>query len=444
MSAIPNSHRDLAAPETTGRDVSFAERGLWFLHQVGGGALCNVSSAIQVRSPLDVDRLFAAMDAVVAGHDVLRTGYTLRDGELRAEVSPQVIVEKTAEDAAGAGTAEIARWVEAEHARPFTMSDHGLSRMKVWTRGPEDHVVLTTMHHAAVDWTAMIVWAEQLAAHYLFGGAGAPAEGGTYAEFVASQRAMLAGPDGHEAARYWRTALPAVRPEPPVPTGAARTGPAVRQGLVPFALEGEVKRRVERAAWKAGVPANIVLLALWLLALHAEDGRETMIVGLPRSLRRRRYARTIGCFTNTMPLVADLSGGPSAAELTARLRARMTESVPHQAYPFELVVQNTPDLGAVHGRPPVYDVTFNYVPGDAARIAPLTIGAQPEMETELGGLRLAAFPAPPSIGPTADFSLHLTEFPGRLVGLVGYDADLFERETAARLCRSVQKAAAEI
>lgn len=435
----PRSQRDEPGAATE-RDVSFAERGLWFLHQAGGG-LCNVSAAMRIRSSLAVDRLSAAAEAVATRHDLLRTGYELRDGELRAVVRPDVHLEAFADHLPGIDDAELARVVDAEHRRPFDMTDSGLVRLRVWTRDTEDHVVLVTMHHAIVDWTGMVVWAEEIATHYASAAPSDPPNGATYADFVTDQRAMLGGPDGDAGWRYWRTALPAERPEPPVAARVERTGPGRRQETIPFSIDELGKSRIERAAWTAGVPVHLVMLGLWLDALHAVGGAPTIVVGLPRTLRRRRFARTIGCFINTIPLVADLSDDPPLDKLIERVRKQLSEAISHQAYPIELIAQRLPDLGAVPGRPPVYDVTFNYVPTDAGLIAPMTIGARPDMETHLGGMRVAPFPAPPSIGPSADFSLSLTEFPGRFLGLIGYDADLFDRDTTVWLYQSIQESA---
>ena len=65
-------------------EVSAGQRRLWFLTQLdaAANAAYTVPAATRLRGPLDVTALREALNAVVADHDTLRTGFHLRDGEL--------------------------------------------------------------------------------------------------------------------------------------------------------------------------------------------------------------------------------------------------------------------------------------------------------------------------------------------------------------------------
>ncbi|TQS25869.1 condensation domain-containing protein [Microbispora sp. KK1-11] len=414
------------------RDVSYAEKGLWFLHQTASAGACNVSVAVQIRSELDVPRLLAAHDLVVARHEALRTSYEVVDGALKAVAHEPGPAGGDVEEAPPGALLREA--VETEHTRPFELAGGRLSRIKVWRRADDDHIVLLTAHHAAVDWTAMIVCAFEICALYGAGldEAGLPPLTAPYAEFVAEQQAALAGFDGEEAWRYWSQALPAKRPEPPVAVSTSRSDRDGRHRVVTFSVGPEATRRIGKVSWAARVPPNVVVLALWVLALRQESGDSTIAVGLPRSLRGRRFDRTVGCFTNTVPLFVEVDADAPPGVVIEAVRERLADSVPHQHYPFELLAQRMPDLSTVPGRAPVYDATFNFVPRDALGIAPLVTGAA-DVTVELGGLRMKPFPTPPAIGPGADLSLHITELQDGMAGMVSYEAGLFESHVAERV-----------
>jgi polyketide synthase PksJ len=69
-------------PRGTGMPVSMAQQRLWFLYHLDGrGATYNVTKALRLRGPLDADRLEAALRALIARHEPLRTVFETRQGE---------------------------------------------------------------------------------------------------------------------------------------------------------------------------------------------------------------------------------------------------------------------------------------------------------------------------------------------------------------------------
>ncbi|MBP2048337.1 NRPS condensation-like uncharacterized protein [Streptomyces griseochromogenes] len=91
--------------------LSFAQRRMWILHQMEGGAeTWNMPAAFRLTGSLDQAALTAAIRDVVDRHEILRTVYvTNDDGELyqrilpTAEATPEVpVIEVAPEDVSGA------------------------------------------------------------------------------------------------------------------------------------------------------------------------------------------------------------------------------------------------------------------------------------------------------------------------------------------------------
>ena len=61
--------------------LSFAQRRLWFLGQLGEGVAYNVPFAVRLRGALNRDALRVALADVVARHEALRTVFPVADDE---------------------------------------------------------------------------------------------------------------------------------------------------------------------------------------------------------------------------------------------------------------------------------------------------------------------------------------------------------------------------
>lgn len=77
-------------PRGTPSALSFAQRRLWILDQVRpGGTEYLVSAGLRLFGPLQPDALRAALDGIVARHEILRTRYVVVDGDPRQVIDPR-------------------------------------------------------------------------------------------------------------------------------------------------------------------------------------------------------------------------------------------------------------------------------------------------------------------------------------------------------------------
>ncbi|GAA1617111.1 condensation domain-containing protein [Actinoplanes couchii] len=416
--------------------MSYAERGVWFLQQAAGAEACNLGAAVRIPSPLDPERLFAALTVVAGRHEAMRTTYRIDGASLVAVVLPENPPQTRLIDAVDWTTEQLADAVRAVHAEPFDLAGGSPCRLVLWNRGAAGHVMFFAMHHAVTDWNSMVQCAAEM--FELYGNgldvSALPAVTAGYGDFAAAQQAMLAGPDGAAALAYWNSILPAARPPRPVPADRERSGRATAQQILPFGFGAEAKKGLDALAWRLRVPVYLVLLGRWASALRPVETGQPLVVGLSRTLRKPAFARTVGCFTNTIPVVVGPEAGPDLPSVVDGLRRQLQESYRHQGYPNELLARHRPDLGAAGGRPAMFDAHFNYVPGDADNLGSLFTG-DAQVRAQAGGLLLESFPALPTVGMWSDFSLHLTEAPQRLVGMVGYDSATFSAATADAVSR---------
>ena len=381
--AIEETARGLTAPPVVpvGRDqplpLSFGQERLWFLDQLQPGSTeYNVPAPCPCTGPVDVAALGAALDGVVARHEVLRTRLVAGpDGTARQVIDPAGPVPLPVADVSGAADPAAARWpsLAADAAAPVRPGHRAAGARLPGPGGPRPP---TAGHVPAPRGQRRVVRADlapRAARPVRRVPAGQPAPlpplPVQYADYAAWQRSWLAGPvlDGQLA--YWREQLagvpvlelPADRPRPPVRSSAG--------AVTRFTVPAPVASALRDAAPRDGATMFMTLLAAVAVVLGRYAGLDDVVVGTPVANRNRAETEgLIGFFVNTLVLRTDLSGDPTFTELLSRVRRTALGAYAHQDLPFEQLVDELV-TDRDRSRTPLFQVFFNYVRDDRDQAA---------------------------------------------------------------------------
>jgi amino acid adenylation domain-containing protein len=416
--------------------LSFAQRQLWFLDRLaendktkGGGEYLD-PIALQVRGPLNVAALRGAFDALADRHSVLRTRYTVIDGEPYQTVGGKHGVDFGYRDLNAIPDETRRRTavelVERESARPFDLTrDHPL-RVLLVRLSSDEHLVLIVLHHIASDaWSRSIV-ARELGELYAERRHARPAElaplAMRYADFAMWQRQRLSGPVQERLLSFWRDRLSGLAPVE-LPTDGPRAARRDATGaVVPFAVPAPLFRRLTELGRRRRATPFMTFLAGYFALLARYCGQEDLAVGTPTAGRDRlELEDLIGCFANMLVMRSDLAGDPSFEELQDRVRDMVLSAFAHREMPFEKLVG---DLGfdrdlAVN---PLFQIAFAWQNTPQARFALPGLHVEP-----LGLARTTA---------KFDLTLRLTKgSDGGLAGEFEYASALFDEATITRFAR---------
>lgn len=414
---------DAAAPEDIPRrpvgapaPLSFTQERFWFIDRLEPGAATYVvCKAFRLEGPLDRDRLALALDTVVARHAALRTVFVDQNGTPEQRILPPERVTLVVTPAPDRAAVEAA--VRAGVARGMNLATGPLYRFQLFRLGAEEHLLTLVVHHAVFDGWSAAVFVRDLAAAYT--GAALPPLSIDVADYAVWERARAAGDALASQRTFWQTRLAGLPPLD-LPTDHPRTAvQSYRGALYRFTLSPEQTAGLRALAREADGTLFMVLLALFQVLLHRYSGQDDVAVGCPVS--GRTHAQTedlVGCFIRTLVMRADLSGDPTFRGFLDRVRAMTLEALAHQDLPFEQVVEavNPPrDLS----RPPLFQVVFqlrNLPQADASGD-----GVTIREEVLDGGVALY------------DLEWDVAPVDGGLECRLIYNADLFERETMARM-----------
>nr|WP_256463669.1 non-ribosomal peptide synthase/polyketide synthase [Kitasatospora sp. SUK 42] len=330
--------------------LSFAQRRLWFLHQLeGAGASYHISLAWRLSGSLDRRALEAALADVVERHESLRTVFPTVDGVPYQQVldavaaRPQLPVSRTTE-------AELPGVTAAAKARPFDLAVDLPLRVELFELATDEHVLQVVLHHIAGDGWSLGPLTQGLTAAYAARCRGVAPEWEElpvqYADYTLWQHELLGEAGDRDSlvarqAAYWtgqladlpeRIQLPTDRPRPVVASH--------RGGFVHAGLDAELHRGLRELARANGTSLFMVLQAGLAALLSKLGAGDDIPVGSPVAGRTdQALDELVGYFVNTLVFRTDTSGDPTFAELLGRVRDTALAGYAHQDLPFEYLVE---------------------------------------------------------------------------------------------------------
>ena len=319
--------------------VSFAQRRLWFLDQLGSGTAYNIPMAFRLEGDLDRDALQRTLQAIVDRHDVLRTSFPSIDGDPVQRVAPEYELPLPVVDLTDAAPeqrhVEMARHRAEEENQSFDLAEGPVIRAKLIVMSEREHLLLLTIHHIAFDGWSVGVMFRELHAHYGAHAAGSsarlPALPVQYGDFARWQREWMEDPSFAEHVDYWRDQLDGLEPLE-LPTDRPRPAEQTFAGAAhDFGLPDQLSASVVELGKRCGVTPAMTLLAAFAVVLSRYSGQEDVAVGSPIANRTRREIEDmLGFFVNTLVQRVDLSGDPSFEALLARVQKMSLDAYDHQ------------------------------------------------------------------------------------------------------------------
>ncbi|MDT0386369.1 MupA/Atu3671 family FMN-dependent luciferase-like monooxygenase [Streptomyces dubilierae] len=403
--------------------LSPGQERIWFLERLlPGRTAYNEVKAIRLDGPLDVPALRAALRALVARHEGLRTVFEERGGEPRQVVRADVEPDFEMVDATRAPDATLRDVLSAESGRLFDLADGPLFVTRLVRTAEAEHVLVLSLHHIVIDAASATVLARDLSALYRAERDGTPPDlpalTWSYADHARELAASAHGPESEEDLAYWRRTLGGELPVLALPTDRPRPVTMTSHGRAVFhTLDPELSHRLRELSRSRRSTLFMTLLAGYTAMLHRVTGQTDIVVGTPFSDRPERAEDVLGFFVNTLALRLDVSGDPAFATLLDQVRSVALDAYDHARVPFERVVRELAPARAVD-RTPVFQAFAEFQRAEPFRF-------------DLPGIEATPLDAGPDKALT-DLTVYFTDQPDGIRCHLEYNTDLFDRHTVDR------------
>ncbi len=409
--------------------LSFAQQRLWFIDQLEPDRpTYNVPLAFHLAGPLDVTTLERCIGEIVRRHEVLRTTFSVLEGQPAQRVGRATSLTLPVTDISSLKAAErdrqVRRLLTEEARRPFDLSQDLMVRAGLLRLKDQKHIFFLTFHHIAADDWSLEIFLRELSALYAAFSRGQSSSLDElpiqYSDFAVWKRGWLQGEVLEKQLSYWRNQLAGAPTVLELPTDRPRPALQSHRGAV---ARGELSKpltaALEELSRAEGATLFMTLLAAFQTLLHRYTGTEDIVLGSPIAGRNRAEIEPLmGCFVNTLVIRGDLSGNHSFRTHLGLTRDVVLEAYAHQDLPFERLVEELHPQRDM-SRAPIFQVMFvlENNPSEAAALAELEVA-----------------PIPVDNG-TAKFDLTLVV--GKRVGSLQfeteYSTDLFDAPTIDRM-----------
>ncbi|MFC4314146.1 amino acid adenylation domain-containing protein [Steroidobacter flavus] len=422
----------VARPEAQA-PLSFSQQQLWSLQSFEPTLTAyNLSRAFRLHGPLNVTALNRAFVALIDRHASLRTRFASNRGIPFQEVMPSVPFELRQDDVSDVPQAQrearLMECLKRTVTHVFDLSKPPLLVAHVIALAPQEHVLVTCMHHIVSDaWSNPII-AKDLGDAY----ARALQDDGAvrlrppdirYTDYARWQRARSEAGELARDLKFWNEYLGAAVPALELPADRVRPSRQTFAGArEPFVLDAALVARLHQFCRNERCTPFVVLLAAWQIVLSRWSAQLDFAIGVPTSGRLRHEVQSlVGFFVNTLVFRARLRPEMTLREICKQVRADALAGLDHAGLPFESICESRV-AERDPARSPVFQVMFS------------SQTAEPSERLELAGLRVEPLRFRKD---TAKFELSIDVTVGaqRVAGRMEYNTDLFDADSIVRLAR---------
>jgi amino acid adenylation domain-containing protein len=407
--------------------LSFAQRRLWFIDQMGGGSVqYNMPGAMRIVGKFEEEVAERAFRRIIERHQPLRTVI------VNGEQGPVQRIRKEFEfrlgwkDLRDKGREEqellVAEALEADAVQAFDLSRDLMLRAAFLRLSEEEGVLQFNMHHIAADGWSMGILVKEFGELYEAYAGGKqdplPELSIQYADYAEWQREWLQGEVVERQLRYWEEQLADLPEVHGLVLDRVRPGvQSYEGGVETVEVEEELLRGLKQVGRGEQATLFMVLQGVFGLLLwrHGNGGDVVMGTAVANRLQKE-LEPLVGFFVNTLVLRVECKAGEKYREYVERVRAVNLEAQGHQDVPFEQVVERLkPRRSSSYGA--LFQIMFNMDQRAELHLPDMTV-------LPLQGPRVIA---------KFDLMLDALEDRGRLELRFTYNTALFEAATIARM-----------
>ncbi|MGG7175941.1 amino acid adenylation domain-containing protein, partial [Clostridium paraputrificum] len=389
--------------------MSSAQRRMYLIWQMDKESLAyNMPACYRLEGEVREDSIKAAFQRMIDRHEILRTSFIIKDGELVQKILEKVNAEYSYDN----NISEVSEILQ-DFTKPFALDEGNLIRMKV-VKSVEEYYLLLDMHHIVSDGMSMGIFIDEFSTLYNGGELKSLSlQYKDYSEWMGRRNL-----DSQK--EYWINKFADKAPALELPYDYSRPTEKNYEGSIEnMDLQQEIKNGIKELCRITGATEYMIFLSAFMVVLNKYTHQEDIVVGTPISGRNNKDTESMmGVFINTLAMRGEPESKKSFIDFIDEVKESSLRAYENQEYPFEDLVE-TIEVRRDLSRNPLFDVMFGLQNNEDFNLVMGNVSANPIW----GEYRISKFDLSVNIGNKEDGYFVCAE----------YCTALFKSETINRL-----------
>lgn len=407
--------------------VSSNQKRMWLLSQFEESSLAyNMPRVIRLPESFDEKCLEKALEMVIQRHEILRTTFTLdQSGEICQKINSEIVLNLQyvhLENTDGA----LVDFMQKDSSKEFNLETGPLFRARILSTSEQVLLFYFNIHHIVCDEWSMDILIRDLLAYY-----DAIKEGKSvnlpeltiqFKDYAFWENNTMKSDETKVSQQFWLSKLEGAPSAFQLPFAKQRPMVQTYNGrMLQAKISPEVRNKLNQLCQENNGSLFVGLLSSWYAFFSCYSGQSDLVIGTPVSGRSRiELENQIGIFVNTLVLRNEVKTTDSFYSLLERITISTQESLQHQGYPFEELVNNlniTQDVS----RNTLFDIMFSFQEK----------GEMTDEVTDYSRQILDCGVVPAKF----DFDISFDENKGALDLNVLFNTDIYEKEDVERMIK---------
>jgi amino acid adenylation domain-containing protein len=402
--------------------TSHAQKRIWVLSQFEDASEAyNIPFSMVLSGGIEQDALQKALDQMICRHEVLRTSFTMIDGDLVQIVNPfepKMVTIEFWDIRQATDKYEYAHKILIEeHQKKFDLEQGSLFKVGILQLECKQLIFFLTIHHIIADAWSIGLMIHELFDYYNAAKNNKPLHNNPlaiqYKDYSAWHNKKLEGKYGKELKRFWETQFAGDLPTLNLPTDFQRPDVKTYRGQnFEFLLDAKINSSLKQLSRTNNSSLFITLLTSLNILLYRYTRQREIIVGTAVAGRDYQFENQLGCYVNSLALRTRCEDHYQFVQLLNNVREHCLQALEHQIYPLDLLITDIKLPRAVN-HSPLFDVM-------------LVLQNAPSLKHKLSieGVVTRGFDIDITLGKL-DLIFTFIENDNELLGQIQYNTDLF-------------------
>lgn len=310
--------------------LSFQQQSLWFLDKLYGSVAYNVGALYPVNEAISLPILEKAFKALLRKHSILRTIITEKENQaFQSAISENNWILENLYDA---------EKVQELIKIPFDLQRDYMLRAYIIHKNDRPASLFLMVHHIVTDgWSMPLIVQEINTLYHQISNNQEDKRALTeYKNYVTYQSKQ----DKENGINFWKEYLEDVsvlqiahdfKKEYPHPDSGKQ---------YQFEIDERLTATLQKISEQHSATLYITLLSAFGLLMQYYSGQQDICVGSPFANRPHRFDKTIGYFTNMLPIRMKIDGNPVFSDFLHQIKNMIPQVFQHQETPLETIISN--------------------------------------------------------------------------------------------------------